>query len=141
MEWQQCSVRGCWRFCDLEYNEHPEPCCCLVCSLTHGAWHSSKCISASYEPGHLFYDSDSEGDHPDDEPDMSTEAGSASADESIHLGNDLLSVNTYVWSTSVDAETSNQSPGFAYVNTRRLRQGDSDWEAFQDSDTDAYSSV
>jgi hypothetical protein len=137
MEWQQCSVLGCGRFCDLEYNAHPKPWCCLVCSLTHGARHSSKCICASHEPGHLFYDCSAS--------DMSTdEAGDMSAGDSSDPSVGVPTVSTYVWSTSVDVETSNEvsdTPGNECSYTRRLRQDDSDWEAFQDSDTDSYSSV
>ena len=136
MEWQPCSVRGCGRFCDLEYNAHPQPWCCLVCSLTHGARHSSKCICASYEPGHLFYDSSAS--------DMSTEAGDMSAGDSSDPGADAPSVGAYVRPTSVDADTSeatSDAPGYECAYTRRLRQDDSDWEAFLDSDTDSYASA
>ena len=137
MEWQQCSVLGCGRFCDLVYNAHPQPWCCLVCSLTHGARHGSKCVCASYEPGHLFYECSAS--------DMSTdEAGDMKAGDSSDPGTDVSTVSTYVWSTGVDVDTSNEvsdTPGNECSYTRRLRQDDSDWEAFQDSDTDSYSSV
>ena len=134
MEWQPCSVRGCGRFCDLQYNAHLQPWCCLVCSLTHGATHSSKCICASYEPGHIFYDSDSDP----------YEAGSTSAGDSSDPGADATTVSTYVRHASVEADTS-EAPGAHVVSscayTRRLRQDDSDWEAYEDSDTDSYASV
>jgi len=142
MEWQPCSVRGCGRFCDLQYNAHLQPWCCLVCSLTHGATHSSKCICAPYEPGHIFYDSESD---PGDQLDNSTEAGSTSAGDSSDPGADAPTVSTYFRPTSVEAGTSEDAPDAHIVSscayTRRLRQDDSDWEAYQDSDTDSYASV
>jgi hypothetical protein len=72
------------------------------------------------------------------------EAGDMSAGDSSDPGTDVSTVSTYIWSTRVDVETSNEvsdTPGNAGSYTRRLRQDDSDWEAFQDSDTDSYSSV
>lgn len=142
MEWQPCSVRGCGRFCDLQYNAHLQPWCCLVCSLTHGATHSSKCICAPYEPGHIFYDSESD---PGDQLDNSTEAGSTSVGDSSHHGIDAPITNTYARPSCVEADTSEDVSDALTENaslyTRRLRQDDSDWEAYQDSDTDSYASV
>lgn len=129
MEWQPCFVRGCGRSCDLTYNAHPETWCCLVCCLTHGARHSSECTCAAYEPGHLFYDSSAS--------DMSTEeARVMSAGDSSDPGADASTVSTYVRPLSVDAETSDaasDAPGYECAYNRRLRQDDSDWEAFQET--------
>jgi hypothetical protein len=73
---------------------------------------------------------------------MSTEeAGDMSAGDSSDPSADAPTVSTYVWSTSVDVEASNEVSVHEGSYTRRLRQDDSDWEAFQDSDTDSYSSV
>ena len=78
MEWQQCSV-GCGRFCDLAYAHHPEPWCCKDCGLAAGARHSPECAGAPYAPGHILYESDSDGDVTENE---STEAGDSTGDTS-----------------------------------------------------------
>ena len=43
--------------------------------------------------------------------------------------------------SDTSSNSSHVSYGPIFVYARRCRQDDSDWEAFQDSDTDSYASV